>query len=438
MDLQRDTLGTYLKAQREHGDVVRFTAGLPGMRGEFYAVFSASGAQQVLAASAQTFTKENRFLGELRASFGNGLLTSMGDEYLRQRRLLQSLFTPRQVDNYGSEITHEAQLLAERWSTVPDATVDVAEEMTGHTLRTITRILFGTKSDVDTMVRTVQRNFPLINAYAVKRAFGPFHLSRKVPTPGNLRAAKAHQELYDVCDAIIAARQAEESEAPTDRHDMLSLLARAQGEDGAPISAKETRDQVLIFLITGHESTATTLGMALHLLAAHPEALARAHHEVDTVLAGREPAAADMDDLAYLVRVIKETLRLYPAAPAQGRVATENAQVGDYAIPKGANVVISSGVVHRHPDIWEDPDRFDPDRFLPEREAERPRYAWFPFGGGPRACIGQHLATLEAVLTLAVLLQRYSFTPVDLDIPLNTGITLRPTGQVRCKLTPRD
>ncbi|MCX5040482.1 MULTISPECIES: cytochrome P450 [Streptomyces] len=437
MDLQKDTLGTYLKALRDHGDVVRFTVGPPGMRAEFYGVFSADGAQQVLASSAQTFSKENRFLGELRQSFGNGLLTSMGDEYLRQRRMLQSLFTPRQVNEYGSEITQETGSLVERWRTAPDATVDVAEEMTGHTLRTISRILFGRKNDVDAMVPTVQRNFPLINAYAVKRAFAPVNLSRKVPTPGNLRAAKAHRELYAVCDEIISARRAEESSGSTGRNDMLSLLARAQDDDGNPISAEETRNQVLVFLVTGHESTATTLGLTLHLLARHPEAQARAHQEVDSVLSGREPVAEDLEKLPYLTRVLKETLRLYPAAPAQGRITTEDVRVGSYTIPAGADVVVSSGVVQRRPDIWEDPEAFDPDRFLPEHEAARPRYAWFPFGGGPRACIGQHLAMLNATLTLSVLLKNYSFTAVDTDIPLNTGITLRATGQVRCRLTPR-
>ncbi|MFD8449199.1 MULTISPECIES: cytochrome P450 [Streptomyces] len=437
MDLQKDTLGTYLKALRDHGDVVRFTVGPPGMRAEFYGVFSADGAQQVLASSAQTFSKENRFLGELRQSFGNGLLTSMGDEYLRQRRMLQSLFTPRQVNEYGSEITQETGSLVERWRTAPDATVDVAEEMTGHTLRTISRILFGRKNDVDAMVPTVQRNFPLINAYAVKRAFAPVNLSRKVPTPGNLRAAKAHRELYEVCDEIISARRAEESSGSTGRNDMLSLLARAQDDDGNPISAEETRNQVLVFLVTGHESTATTLGLTLHLLARHPEAQARAHQEVDSVLSGREPVAEDLEKLPYLTRVLKETLRLYPAAPAQGRITTEDVRVGSYTIPAGADVVVSSGVVQRRPDIWEDPEAFDPDRFLPEHEAARPRYAWFPFGGGPRACIGQHLAMLNATLTLSVLLKNYSFTAVDTDIPLNTGITLRATGQVRCRLTPR-
>lgn len=438
MDLQRDTLGTYRKALRDHGDVVRFTVGPPGMRAEFYGVFSADGAQQVLASSAQTFSKENRFLGELRQSFGNGLLTSMGDEYLRQRRMLQSLFTPRQVNKYGSEITQETGNLVERWRTAPGGgTVDVAEEMTGHTLRTISRILFGRKNDVDAMVPTVQRNFPLINAYAVKRAFAPVNLSRKVPTPGNLRAAKAHRELYEVCDEIISARRAEESTAPTGRNDMLSLLARAHDDDGNPISAEETRNQVLVFLVTGHESTATTLGLTLHLLACHPEVQARAHQEVDSVLNGREPVAEDLEKLPYLTQVLKEALRLYPAAPAQGRITTEDVQVGAYTIPAGADVVVSSGVVQRRPDIWADPDAFDPDRFLPEHEAARPRYAWFPFGGGPRACIGQHLAMLNATLTLSVLLQNYSFTAVDTDIPLNTGITLRPTGRVRCKLTPR-
>lgn len=437
MDLQRDTLGTYLKALRDHGDVVRFTVGPPGMRAEFYGVFSADGAQQVLASSAQTFSKENRFLGELRQSFGNGLLTSMGDEYLRQRRMLQSLFTPRQVSNYGSEITQETGSLVERWRTAPDATVDVAEEMTGHTLRTISRILFGRKNDVDAMVPTVQRNFPRINAYAVKRAFAPVNLSRKVPTPGNLRAAKAHRELYEVCDEIISARRAEESADPTGRNDMLSLLARAHDDDGKPISAEETRNQVLVFLVTGHESTATTLGLTLHLLASHPEVQARAHQEVDRVLSGREPVAEDLEKLPYLTQVLKETLRLYPAAPAQGRIATEDVRVGSFTIPAKRR---RGGQFRRRPAASRHlggPRHVRPGQVPAGARGRAPRYAWFPFGGGPRACIGQHLAMLNATLTLSVLLQNYSFTAVDTDIPLNTGITLRPTGQVRCRLTPR-
>jgi cytochrome P450 len=144
-----------------------------------------------------------------------------------------------------------------------------------------------------------------------------------------------------------------------------------------------------------------------------------------------------MEALPYLTGVIKESLRLYPAAPAVGRTPDTDVEMGEYLIPAGTDVLVCPGVVHRHPDHWEDPDRFDPDRFRPEREAERHRYAWFPFGGGPRACIGRHLTMLESVLTLAVLLQNYTFAPVDMEVPLNTNITLRPAGPARCKLTAR-
>ncbi|MFJ9773641.1 cytochrome P450 [Kitasatospora sp. NPDC101157] len=437
LDLQSDTLGTYLRARREYGDVVRFSVGPPGLRASFVAVFSAAGAQQVLAASSDTFSKDSRFLGEMRQSFGNGLLTSLGDEYMRQRRMLQSLFTPKQVDKYGGDIVAESLRLADRWAAVPDATVEVAEEMTEHTLRTICRILFGAYEDMDVMIRTVQRNFPLINAYAVKRAFSPVHISRKFPSPSNLKAAKAHRELYEVCDEIVARRRAAETSAPSDRRDMLSLLAKAVSDDGSPITPEETRAQVLTFLVTGHESTATTLAFAMHLLACNPEAQARAHAEVDGLLDGREPGSADVEALPYLSAVIKETLRLYPAAPALGRVPTSNVRVGDFEIPAGTDVVVSAGVVQRDPEMWPEPDRFDPDRFLGESQNQRPRYAWFPFGGGPRACIGQHLATLESILTLAVLLQRFGFTAVDTDVPFSSAITLRAEGPIRCKVTPR-
>ncbi|MFI5982200.1 cytochrome P450 [Streptomyces sp. NPDC051555] len=437
LDLQRDALGTYLKAQQEHGDVVRFVAGPPGMRAQFYGVFSPAGAQQVLAQSAATFRKDSRFYDELRASFGNGLLTSQDEEHMRQRRLLNPLFSQRQVDSYCTDIAAEAQELTRRWDEVEDATVDAADEMARYTLRVIARLLFGTGGDLETALGSVKRNFPIINAYAVKRAFSPVNIPRKVPTPGNTKAAKAHQELYDVCDQIIAARQDAEAEGESDRHDMLSVLARARDENGEPLSAQEIREQVLVFLVTGHESTATSLSFAMHMLALNPDAQARAHAEVDAVLEGRIPGAGDMAQLPYLNQVIKETLRLYPAAPSFGRSPDVDVEIGEYVIPAGSDVLVSPGVIQRRPDIWEDPDLFDPERFLPEKEAERGRYTWFPFGGGPRACVGQHLAMLNAVLTLGALLQKFEFTAVDTDIPMSTGVTLRAEGPVRVKLAPR-
>lgn len=431
-DLKNDSLGTFLRAQREHGDVVRITAGPPGIRATVYGVFSAEGAQQVLATESANFRKDNNFYQELRESFGNGLLTSQDDDYLRQRRLVQPLFTKRRVDGYAEAVAAEVGKVVAAWRDADGGTVDVLDEMTQLALRAVARILFGT--DVDAAVEIVERSFPVINDYVLQRGFSPLNVPREWPTPGNRKAAAAHQELYAVCDRIIAERRASGS---TGGSDLLSLLTEAESAEDGSFDAGELREQVLIFLLAGHETTATSLGFALHLLALHPEERKRAHEEVDRVLAGRTPTAADLDALPYLTRVLKEAMRLFPAAGAIGRRAVAATEIGGHTIPAGADVIVSPWVTHRHPRYWADADRFDPDRFTPEAEAERPRYAWFPFGGGPRACIGQHFSMLESVIALAMLLQAYDLEAVDTEVPISAGITLQATGPARVRLATR-
>ncbi|MGW7361884.1 cytochrome P450 [Streptomyces sp. NPDC054841] len=434
-DLKRNSLGTYLNAQREHGDVVRFTAGPPGLRVELYAVFSAEGAQQVLATDSANFRKDNAFYQEVRESFGNGLLTSQDEDYLRQRRLVQPLFTRRRVDGYAEAVTDETASLLAGWRNAPDATVDVVDvvdEMTRLTLRAVARILFGV--DVEAAVDVVERCFPVIGSYTLQRGYSPANPPRSWPTPSNRKAASAMAELYAVCDRIIEKRRAEGDAAKGD--DLLTLLAQAGSAEDGSLDAAEIRDQVLVFLLAGHETTATSLAFALHLLARHPEKQERARAEADRVLAGRTPEAYDLDALPYLTQVLKEAMRLYPAGPVIGRQAVAAAEIGGYTIPAGADVIVAPWVTHRHPRYWDDPERFDPDRFTPEREKERPRYAWFPFGGGPRACIGQHFSMLESVLALSMILRSYELHAVDVDVPVDTGITLRAAGPARCRLRP--
>ncbi|MGH3490401.1 MAG: cytochrome P450 [Actinopolymorphaceae bacterium] len=446
LDLRRDPLGTYLRSFQECGDVVRFLVGPPGLRLELHGVFSPDGVREVLSDPAR-FRKDNRFYIEVRESFGNGLLTSQDDDYVRQRRLIQPLFTRRRVDRYASAMCHEVSVAVEDWRSATDQVVDVIEESTKLTLRVVARILFG--ADVDDAIETVRRSFPVIGEYTRSRGFSPIYIPRQWPTPSNRRAAAALSELYGVCDRIISGRRgAGPDRARPDRagvdagvnpdaDDLLSLLAHATDEDGDSLASSEIRDQVLIFLLAGHETTATSLGFALHLLGSHPGQQARAREEVDRVLGGRVPGAADLDALPYTTQVLKEAMRLYPAAPATGRLAITDTEIGGFPIPAGGHVVVSPWVTHRHPAYWDEPDRFDPDRFTPEAEAARPRYAWFPFGGGPRACIGQHFSMLESVLALALVLQAYELTAIDTEVPVNAGITLQATGPVRCRLTPR-
>lgn len=431
LDLRRDPLGTFVRAQRQYGDVVRVTAGPPGLRTVMYCVFSPEGAQQVLATRATDFRKDNVFYEEIRQSAGNGLLTSQDDDYLRQRRLIQPLFTKKRVDGYAAAIISEAEATAERWRNRPD--VDVVREMDRLALRTVARVLFG--ADVETAVDVIHANFPVISAYITGRAYSPLRLPRTWPTPSNRRAGAATRAVYEVCDRIIAARRSNGSEAAD--ADLLSLLSRARNEEDGSLDATELRDQVLVFLLAGHETTATSLAFALHLLARHPEVRARAREEVDALPSGEPYTAATMDRLPYLTRVLKETMRLYPAAPLMGRRAVAETEIDGHVIPAGADVLISPWVTHRHPAHWTDPDRFDPDRFTPDQETARHRYAWLPFGGGPRACIGRHFSMLESVLALAVLLREFDIETPDTDIPVTAAVTLQAVGEARVGVRAR-
>ncbi len=434
-ELREDVLAAYLRAQRTAGDVVRFQAGPPGLRTEVYGVFSADAVQQVLGSQAANFRKDNPTYTEIRESLGNGLLTSQDDEYVFQRRMVQPLFTRRRVNGYADAVRAEAVRTADGWKSTPDGVVEASAEMAEFSLRAVTRILFG--ADIDTALDVVRRQFPVIGDSVLRRGVSPVRLPRTFPTPANRRTLAAQRELYDVCDRIIAQRAAAGESAGDD---MISLLVQGRDEDGSGLTAEAVRDQILIFLLVGHETTATSLAFALHLLAGHPEAGARARAEVDTVLAGRPVTAEDMDALPYLNQVLKETMRLYPAAPIIGRRAVADADVAGFRIPAGADVYLAPWVTHRHPDYWERPETFDPERFTPDREAARPRYAWFPFGGGPRACIGQHFSMLEACVALATVLQRYDVEacdPLGHTAPAELGMALRPAGPLRVRVTAR-
>ncbi|MGW7574763.1 cytochrome P450 [Streptomyces sp. NPDC054765] len=439
LDLRRDSLGTFLNARRAHGDVIRLAAGPPGLRSVFHAVFAPEGVQQVLASQGANFRKDHPLYEEVRQAFGNGLLTSQDTDYLRQRRLVQPLFTKRRVDGYAAAVATEAGTLADRWRTAEGNTVDLVPEMNRLALRTVARILFGL--DAAAAEDAFHRCAPVINAYVVRRAYAPVKVPRGWPTPGNLRARAATEELNALCDRIIADRQAARGSAGVAADggdDLLSLLAAAGNDEDGSLDATEVREQVLIFLLAGHETTATSLAFTLHLLARHPEEQARVREEIGRVLGDRTPTAADLDRLPYLTQALKESMRLYPAAPVVSRRAVAATEIGGFRIPAGADVVVAPWVTHRHPELWEDPERFDPRRFAPEREAERHRYAWFPFGGGPRACIGQHFSMLESVLALAVLLRAYEVEAVDKEVPVAAGITLQATGPARVRLRPRD
>jgi cytochrome P450 len=430
MDLRRDMLTTYEQAFQQYGDVVRFRAGLPGARIELHLLCHPDAAHRVLAGASGNYRKDNAFYAEIRSAFGNGLLTSDDADWQRQKRFLQPLFGPKRVDGYAAAMGEQVDDLARRWRPRLPATLDVHDEMTRLTLATVCRILFG--EDVDRILPVVQRTFEPLGDAVRRRAMAGLRPPRSWPTPVNRQLLRAQRELHGVCDEIVAHRRA----GGERRNDMLGLLIDARDE-GESLTDAEVRDQVLIFLLAGHETTSTALTYALHLLGRHPDAQRRVRAEVAAVAGDGEVTPQHVAALTYTTMVLKETMRLYPSAPLLGRRAVEDDEICGYRIPAGADVVVAPWVVHRHPDFWDQPQRFDPGRFVPEREKARHRYAWCPFGGGPRGCIGQHFSMLESVIALAMLVRDFEFVAPPGEPRRTNHITLRPVGGVFSHVTAR-
>jgi cytochrome P450 len=428
LDLRRSRIQTYERVMREHGDVVRLVVGPPGMRFDLYCVFHPGDVKAVLAGSREGYSKGTRFYRQIAESFGWGLVTSEGELWRRQRRVIQPLFTRRQIASYAELMAEEAAAVAEHWERARrnGGVVDAGSEMVRLALRVVGRAIFG--DDVAKARDVLDHAFTVLNRHTARRATSPLAAPAAWPTPANRRAARARRALYGVVDELIADRE----RAGAEGDDLLSRLLRARDPDtGASMDVQQVRDEALIFLLAGHETTSTALTFTLHLLGRHPAEQQLVHHEIDAVLDGRLPTVDDMPALERTARAIKEALRLYPPAYAVGRRAESDQQIGGYSIPAGSFVVVSQFATHRHPRFWDNPEVFDPTRFTAEREAARHRYAYLPFGAGPRSCIGSHFAMLEATIAVAVLLQRFRIDSELEDVPLDSeGITLRPKGAV--------
>lgn len=434
LDLLRDILGTSIKGQRRYGDVVRYVAGPPGpMRVIAYGIAHPDDVRQVLATRADHYSKQDAAYRELRALVGDGLLTSEGETWVRQKRLIQPLFTRRRVAEYVQMMSDESDALVRRWAGFREAgpAVDLHSEMTRFSLRVVCRALFG--SDADRMLPVLRDNVPFLSRRAFSRSIAPVHLPDTWPTPGNRKTRRAMDDIYGLVDGLIAARRA--NPAATD--DLLTRLLQAQDpEGGEPLSDSEVRDQALIFLLAGHETTATSLTFVLHLLGLHPEIQQRVRDEAIEVLGDRLPEHADVDRLAYTTMACKEAMRLYPAVYTIPRLVERDDVVGGFTLPAGSVAAVSSWVSHRHPDFWDDPETFDPDRFTPDKEKARHRYAWYPFGGGPRSCIGQYFSMLETIVVTAVAVRAYEFRSTPGPVKLFTGVTLRPNQPMPCLIDP--
>ncbi|WP_052436649.1 cytochrome P450 [Georgenia sp. SUBG003] len=404
LQLRRDRLAFLTRCAREHGDTATFRIGSTGV----VLLSHPDAVREMLTARQHDLTK-SPVLQRARAVLGDGLLTSEGEAHLHDRRLLQSAFSRRRVARYGEEMLDVAAATVERWR--PGRALDLHAETVRSTLTVAGRTLFGTSLDDDVaLVSSAVRD--LLSAYPVLMLSLGAHLVRLPPTRWRLR--RGAQALDALTDRLVAEREHGGGD------DLLSVLLENSDPDHA-------RDQIVTMLLAGHETTANALAFDGHLLAAHPEVQERVATEIrEAAGAERRPSVDDVGRLPLTRAVLAEALRLYPPAWATGRQARVATELGGVKIPAGAVVLASQWVVHRDPRWWRDPASFEPDRFLAP-DAGRPRFAYFPFGGGTRQCIGEQFAWTEGVLTLATMLARWRLRPVpDRPLRLEALLTLRP------------
>lgn len=427
--LFRDPLATYGALTREYGDAIR----IPLTRKRtFFLLSRPEHAEHVLVQHQDRYVKAFTYR-PLKAFLGDGLLTAEGATWQRHRRLVQPVFSHRHVQSFAPAIVTAARHRAAQWT--PGTTIDVAAEMRTLTMDVVGRVLFGTdlKDDAERVGHAVTR---LQGSMALATLVPPFlspQRGRAVAVrvfPALGRAAGTLEELVSrIIDSRIAAPHAEPS-------DLLDLLLAA-GDDEQPLSREEIQDEVMTLVLAGHETTANLLAWALTLLSRYPSARERLAAEVDEVVGDRDPTAADADALQWTQSVVNETMRLYPPAWAVERDAADDDEIAGIRVAAGNTVGISPYLLHRNPEFWPNPEGFDPRRFLPGNASARPKYAFMPFGGGRRICVGAGLAQLEATLALAVLAQsaRLDLVPMA-PVKPRADVTLHPSGPVVATVAP--
>ena len=393
--IRRDPLGFMERLAREYGDIVHFKLG----RRHVYLLNHPEHVKGVLLSHYDNFLKgrgiarRNNFLGE-------GLLTSEGDFHRRQRRLTQPAFNHGRFDGYAATMTRITAEAADRWRA--GQRLDVLEAMRQITLPIASQTLFGTRVDAEheRIIEAIRTGLSWFKAFKPADST----LADRLSPLQLLRLSRSRETLETVVSRIVEARRREGE----DRGDLLSLLLSREGDEGEQfMSDRQVRDEAVTLFIGGFENVATALTWTWYLLAQHPEVEARLHAELDEVLGGRPPGAADIPRLAYTRMVFEEAMRVYPPVPRLVRTALRDYRVGDYTVPAGALVVVSQYLMHRDSRFFPDPERFDPERFAPEAKRARPAYSYFPFGGGARRCIGDGFAYMEGVLMLATLGSRW-------------------------------
>jgi cytochrome P450 len=423
-ELAGDRLAFMTETAREYGDVVRID--FVGDRA-LYGLYHPDHVRHVLVENNQQYVKGDFFQDRLEL-LGNGLLNAEGEEWRQQRHQVEPAFHPDRIAGYGETMVDYTERRLERWQT-PTVT-NLHEEMMGVTLEIVADALFDVdirqaESEIGDALGTVMENFR-------RRTGRPVDIPRWVPTGNNRRYNEARETLTGIVGDIIA-----EKRGGDDGGDVVSMLLRSEDEQGRGMDPETIGDQVLTLLLAGHETTAQALTFTSYLLATHPAVERRLLSELDDELDG-PPTVSDLESLPYLERVVRESMRLYPPVPGIVRQPTADDEIGGYRVPEGATVLLSQWVIHRDPRFYDNPLAFDPDRWQREGRDERTPFAYFPFGGGPRRCVGDRFALMEARLVLARLLQSVRFETVpETELSLAPAITLRPEDGLDLRIVPR-
>ncbi len=393
-EFRQDSLEFMLDV-RKYGDLVRTNFGPFPM----YFANSPEVIHQILVEDASKYQKSQVVKDVLKPSAGNGIFTSDGDFWRRQRKLVQPAFHTRRIGSYADTITRFSAETAEVWRDGETRMID--EDMMHLTMQIICKVLFDAeiREEVEQLGGAMSLIFKLSDDRFNQLPAIPYW----VPTHLN-RTLRANIGVVDVAiQRFIDDRRASKE----DKGDLLSMLLEAQDEDGSAMTDRQVRDEAMTLFGAGHETTAVTLMWTWYLLSQHPDVEAKLHQELDEVLGGRLPTLEDLGRLKYTEMVVKESMRLYPPAWGTSRQPIEDVTVAGYGIAKGVNIFANIYGMHRDARFFADPLRFDPERFSPEREKDIPKHAYLPFGGGPRVCIGNAFAMMEAKLVLAVLAQRF-------------------------------
>jgi cytochrome P450 len=416
--VRRDPLGFFLESARRYGDVVSMRFGARRV----YLLSHPDDVRHVLQDNHRAYGKSAP-ASRIRPLFGDSLTTIDGEQWQRQRRLMRSALQPKQIGFLVPIVTETAAAMLEQWQRLAarGEAVDAHDEMKGLTRAILLRALFGEVAAAD--ARTVGQALDLALEHADRRLWSPLGWL-DVPMPSQRRFRQALRMVDGFVAAMVdgAGRERRASET------LLAGLREARDpETGAGMSDEALRDELKAFLVAGQTTTSSALAWVWYVLCERPEAQQTLQRELKTVLGGRRPGADDLPALAYTRRMVEEVLRLYPPTWLTARTPLHEDQVRGQRMAVGSIVLLSPFVTHRHPDFWEEPNRFDPERFTPERSAARPRFAYFPFGGGPRSCIGSWFAAVTMQLVVAMVGQRFALALVPgCRVDSQPGLTLHP------------